>query len=322
MPNWALNTDGLPPRDRHLAWKGAMQRLRLSNPDRLTPEAMQGNISWTTSARGTEFAVMQAGPQSISGREAGQPPGIWVGVVVDGEACLDHDGSLTHLDSDSVLFGPTGARAALRFSTSFRLLLVTIPGRLLGCRLIEPVQVGVTSVRQHSGMQRIFLDLLQSTARVIDDLAAFELKHLENACLELLVGSVLSESRQANEGPLQLRRVYQAIEEVLDDPDLSIGKIGQKLGRSSRYLQKLFTAKGQTFTAYVLHRRLLRCKNDLVDYGSHRGISEICFARGFSDAGHFSRSFRKEFGMSPREWRAHCKANSTDAVFRRSSELK
>jgi AraC-like DNA-binding protein len=310
MPNWALNTDGLSPPERHLAWQGAMQRLRLSNPDRLSPEAMQGNISWTTSARGTEFAVMQAGPQSLSGREAGQPPGIWVGVVVDGDACLDHDGSLTHLNSDSVLFGPTGARAALRFSTSFRLLLVTIPGRLIECRLVEPLQVGVTSVRQHSGMQRIFLDLLQSTAREIDDLAAFELKHLENACLELLVGSVLLKSPQANEGALQLRHVYQTIEELLDDPDLSIGQIGQKLGRSTRYLQKLFTAGGQTFTAYVLRRRLLRCKNDLQEHGRNRSVSDICFARGFSDAAHFSRSFRREFGMSPREWRAQCKASS------------
>jgi AraC-like DNA-binding protein len=36
---------------------------------------------------------------------------------------------------------------------------------------------------------------------------------------------------------------------------------------------------------------------------SSQSISDICFRWGFNDAAHFSRSFRADYGMTPRAFR-------------------
>ena len=67
------------------------------------------------------------------------------------------------------------------------------------------------------------------------------------------------------------------------------------------YLQKLFEATGDNFTHYLRERRLQRCWADLANPAqAHRSVSDIAFGCGFSDAAHFSRSFRDRFGLSPK----------------------
>jgi AraC-like DNA-binding protein len=72
-----------------------------------------------------------------------------------------------------------------------------------------------------------------------------------------------------------------------------------------RYIQRLFEAEGETFTEFVLARRLARV---------HRMLSDRCFAdlpistiaseAGFSSQPYFNRSFRARYGVSPSELRA------------------
>jgi AraC-like DNA-binding protein len=284
-----------------------MRRLRLSNAGSPPPAAFPGHVSWATTRRGTEFAHLRAGPQSLCGRDPGQPPGIWLGLVVTGEASLDHQGSRTRLPADTLLYGPTGTPASLRFTTDFRLLLVTIPGRLLAYRLIDPVELTVHPAGRRGGMLCVLFAWLHAIARVIDDLPAAELAHLESAGAEMLIGAL--RSGRAAEGPADgataaLGRIRRAIEDALDDPELCIGQIGRQLGLSPRYIQKAFSASGQTFTAYVLRRRLARCHHDLSNPGRlAMSISQICFSHGFNDAAHFSKSFRAQYGLAPGAWR-------------------
>ena len=80
--------------------------------------------------------------------------------------------------------------------------------------------------------------------------------------------------------------------------------VAQAEGVSTRYLQRLFTQAGNSFIHYLRTRRLERCRADLASpLHDELSISEICFRWGFNGSAHFSRAFRKEYGMSPREYR-------------------
>src|SRR5258706_8781878 len=104
--------------------------------------------------------------------------------------------------------------------------------------------------------------------------------------------------------PALLDRIYEAIERKLGDPDITPARVAQIEGISERYLQKLFEGAGDNFTHYLRERRLQRCWADLANPAeAHRSVSDIAFGCGFSDAAHFSRSFRDRFGMSPRAFR-------------------
>jgi AraC-like DNA-binding protein len=84
------------------------------------------------------------------------------------------------------------------------------------------------------------------------------------------------------------------------DPELSVTKVANSQGLSTRYLQHLIETTGQSFTAHVNELRLqgaFALLNKAHDSG--RRISDIALEAGFSDISYFSRLFRSRFGDTP-----------------------
>ena len=66
----------------------------------------------------------------------------------------------------------------------------------------------------------------------------------------------------------------------------------------------MFQHHGETVGGYVRRRRLDRIRRALVDPAlTRRPVSSLAAQWGFAEASHFSKLFRAEFGMSPREFR-------------------
>ncbi len=103
---------------------------------------------------------------------------------------------------------------------------------------------------------------------------------------------------------LMLLRLRTAIESRLDDPALDPGMVAAATGISVRYANTLLSQQGTSLERLIVARRLERCRRALEDPGqSHRTITEIAFAWGFSDPSHFNRRFKAEYGCAPRDYR-------------------
>ncbi len=99
-------------------------------------------------------------------------------------------------------------------------------------------------------------------------------------------------------------RVKQYVQTHLAESDLSIDRIARDLRCSKRYLHRVFEDETLTLDRHIWLARLERCHAALVAPGAaQRPISEIAFAWGFGSSAHFSRMFRKHFGLSPVELR-------------------
>ena len=62
---------------------------------------------------------------------------------------------------------------------------------------------------------------------------------------------------------------------------------------------------GESFSAYLLRRRLERCADLLRDAAwQGRSITDIAFRNGFNNATHFGHAFRLRYGMTPSEYRS------------------
>ena len=71
---------------------------------------------------------------------------------------------------------------------------------------------------------------------------------------------------------------------------------------SRSYLAHLFKKEtGRTLPGYINYYRLQTAQQILKN--SKVSLEEIATLCGFEDRSHFSKCFKKEFGMSPREWR-------------------
>ena len=60
----------------------------------------------------------------------------------------------------------------------------------------------------------------------------------------------------------------------------------------------VFSEKGITVSDYIWRARLLNCRQEL-ETQYHKTITDVAFSWGFSSSSHFSRVFRKYFGIVP-----------------------
>jgi AraC-like DNA-binding protein len=93
-------------------------------------------------------------------------------------------------------------------------------------------------------------------------------------------------------------RAQAFIREHLRDPDLCIDQISEALGCTKRYLHMLFSERGMTVSDYIWRARLQHCRQEL-EACSGKTITDVAFSWGFSSSSHFSRVFRKYFGVVP-----------------------
>lgn len=100
-------------------------------------------------------------------------------------------------------------------------------------------------------------------------------------------------------------RIKAYIVANIRDPDLSIDKIARHFSCSKRNLHKVFRDEGSTLNKFLWSIRLERCRDALRDESlCNRSITEIAYMWGFNNSSHFSRVFRAQFGISPREFRS------------------
>ena len=105
------------------------------------------------------------------------------------------------------------------------------------------------------------------------------------------------------------------IEAHLKRPGLAPSVVAAAMRVSPRYLRMLFSADQETVSAFILRRRLEECARQIAStLWRGRTLTEIAFTYGFNSAAHFTRVFRDQYGMTPRQYRAmhsHLPAKTT-----------
>jgi AraC-like DNA-binding protein len=307
---WHFTTQSVPQPRQHQAWCDVMRRMFLPIEMPHGAGAFRGAVWRVDSPLGMQFALVDAEPQVIGGRYLEQPAAIWLTLLVRGEATLIYEGHSIELRPGDIAYGPTFADATLRFTSDFRQLFVNIQRLILDPRVFAPLALKLGYLSGRSGINQVLSGMLCSLADVIDQVSPEELRPVELSLTEFLITALGEEKRVFGLGGVtgarasRLHRICQGIEAVLGNPSLTLGMVAERERVSSRYLQKLFTEAGNSFSHYLRTRRLDRCRADLISpLHAELSISEICFRWGFNSSAHFSRVFHQEFGVSPRDYR-------------------
>ena len=95
--------------------------------------------------------------------------------------------------------------------------------------------------------------------------------------------------------------VRETVALSLQDGDSSIDTVAARLGLSERTLQRRLHATGLNYKDILVDVRRSVAQQYLRDTGV--SLTRIATILGYSDLAAFSRSFHREFGVSPRNWR-------------------
>jgi AraC-like DNA-binding protein len=154
---------------------------------------------------------------------------------------------------------------------------------------------------------RLLAAFIETLQEVAHDLRANDLAHLETATSALLAAA-LDASRDRIEAArpqiehLQLSRIKRLIRANLSSATLGPARLCAMGGVSRSALYRLFEPLGGV-ARYIQRERLLSAYRLLTDPCDRRGIAQMAEAVGFFDPSSFSRAFRAQFGVAPREVR-------------------
>jgi AraC-like DNA-binding protein len=157
--------------------------------------------------------------------------------------------------------------------------------------------------------------LVREMVRDLDEYDGMDPPRVGTVVVDLIAAALAA--RAGSEGALPIethrraliRRIHTFIEDRLGHPELAPGAIAAAHHISTRYLHRLFEPQGTTVASWIRHRRLARCRRDLLDPAFRsQPVSAIGMRWGFGDPAHFSRAFRAEYGVPPSEYRASMQA--------------
>lgn len=206
---------------------------------------------------------------------------------------------VTLLPGDGLVYDVAQPHAITSTETTEHFVVI-VPHDLVSGRGIRLDRLSAQRFSARTGVGRLAADLIHSTFGELATISPECEDDLATSLLRLVFLPLHSEAAHAGDA-LRIR-IESFIRDQVRDPELSIDKIASALRCSKRYLHMAFAASDQSITDHIWTTRLDGCRGDLAR-ATDRSISEIAFAWGFSSSAHFSRAFRKRFGVTPSEFR-------------------
>ena len=158
-------------------------------------------------------------------------------------------------------------------------------------------------------MGMLAVDFLQSVLKQPDAIPGATARSIANMIAEMVAlsfdGRNNASEAAAARGTTRvalLNTILRFIDANFREPALSVESACRRFGVSGRYLHRLFETADLRFGEYLRTRRLEASASELGRF-PERPISAIAYSCGFSDISHFNHCFRKQFGVSPRDYR-------------------
>ncbi|MET2829838.1 helix-turn-helix domain-containing protein [Mesorhizobium shangrilense] len=176
-------------------------------------------------------------------------------------------------------------------------------------------------IREESSL--FLVDFLLLLDRSLPDLRVADAPHIAAATTNLLAACLtlsrdhIVEARNAIDAVI-VERASKMIAQKLNDPDLTPDRLCRDIGVSRSRLYRVFEPVGGV-SNYIRRKRLLKTRDILADSSDGRPIWIVAEEWGFTDPSMYSRMFRKEFGITPKEARAEGWRGRSPALLQQSS---
>ncbi|SAL01839.1 AraC family transcriptional regulator [Caballeronia calidae] len=227
---------------------------------------------------------------------------ILASLLVEGRASFEQNGRQTSQDAGDILLCDTAKAYKYNFSTDYRIILLKIPRKQMLCRLPDVENLTAMALDGNSAMGSLAGTVIWGAANVNADLEPCAASKLASSVIDMLAASIETEFHGVksllNRHEDVLHRAKKHIEANLGDPELDVDKLSNAIGVSRRTLNRVFASHGTTAVRWLWQKRL-EASHVWILEGRSKRIADVAIACGFSDLSHFSRVFKKTYGVAP-----------------------
>lgn len=206
---------------------------------------------------------------------------------------------------DVVLWDP-GSPGSFACSSAIHGLTISFPRPMLERRIGNIDSLYNKKARKGEPKTQLLFSHIVNLHHLADSLAGDQLDSILSSLLDLTYFCVTpsTETITSSYQERLISRVKAAIRERLLEEDLCPHTIAAEFQLSVRRIHSLLALSGLTFSEFVRHERLCRARDALRSASfSSMSITEIAHRFHFFDSAHFSKSFKKRYGISPKEYR-------------------
>jgi AraC family transcriptional regulator, positive regulator of tynA and feaB len=300
----SLSTSGLTARRQIQCWTDALTDLcGHFDVDPMESPSFEGRVNYTSVSR-LKLCQFEASQhriaQTVSRANASQHPYVKILFQTHGISYFEQDGRHIEVMPGDCLAYDVSCPHTIVSPGLTRHEVVIVPKELLQERGFRLAKMSACKLSARMGTGRIAHDFVHAVFDEATKLSPHNAVGVADSLIDLLLLPLREADTMFDRaGPEAMYVRAQAfIREHLRDPDLCIDQISVALGCTKRYLHMLFSDRGMTLSDYIWRARLQHCRHEL-ETQAGKTITDVAFSWGFSSSSHFSRVFRKYFGVVP-----------------------
>lgn len=188
------------------------------------------------------------------------------------------------------------------------------PAELIHARLGRDAALVCRRIAGASGAGAVLTDVLRSIVRHSQTLVDVDMIDTTMQLLAVAVGCGRPSTRvEVERTTISAREITDYVDAHVHNLMLTPQDIAAHFNVSLRQLYRIAAGAHCTPSALIWQRRLHRAR-ELLAESPHIPITEVAFNCGFKDGAHFSRSYRKAFGQTPRAARRDCVSRPMEAA--------
>jgi AraC family transcriptional activator of tynA and feaB len=300
----SLSTSGLTPKKQIQCWTEALTDLcGHFDVDPMKASSFEGRINYTTVSR-LKLCQIEASQHriahTVASAKLSQHPFVKILFQTHGISYFEQNGRHIEVMPGDCLAYDVSCPHEITSPALTRHEVVIVPKDLLQERGFRLAKMSACKLSARTGTGRIAYDFVHAAFDEAAKLSPYYAIGVADSLIDLLLLPLReADAMFDRSGPEAMYMRAQAfIREHLRDPDLCIDQISATLGCTKRYLHMLFSERGMTVSDYIWRARLVHCRQEL-ETQAGKTITDVAFSWGFSSSSHFSRVFRKFFGVVP-----------------------